>query len=138
MLQSEPQNIDLSEVLCAVTFIDRCLFFYHTIYVPFYLLLQNLNETEEDKDKNGRRRRKKDSAFSLEELYKKQHEEKERERMEREAVFKEKKEQREKAEARRKSLREKMFKKTRKGQPIMKYRIEHLLETIQGSAGNKS
>lgn len=100
--------------------------------------IENLNETEEDKDKNGRRRRKKDSAFSLEELYKKQHEEKERERMEREAVFKEKKEQREKAEARRKSLREKMFKKTRKGQPIMKYRIEHLLETIQGSAGNKS
>lgn len=100
--------------------------------------IENLNETEEDKDKNERRRRKKDSAFSLEELYKKQHEEKEKERMEREAVFKEKKEQREKAEARRKTLREKMFKKTRKGQPIMKYRIEHLLETIQGSAGNKS
>jgi len=136
MLQPEPQNIDLSEVLCALTLID--FFFHHSIYFPLYLLLQNLNETEEDKDKNEKRRRKKDSAFSLEELYKKQHEEKERERMEREAVFKEKKEQREKAEARRKTLREKMFKKTRKGQPIMKYRIEHLLETIQGSAGNKS
>ncbi|GAU42534.1 hypothetical protein TSUD_341600 [Trifolium subterraneum] len=112
MSQPKPQNVDLSE---------------------------NLNETEGDKDKNERRkRRKKDSAFSLEEIYKKQHEEKEKERMEREAIFKEKKEQREKAEARRKTLREKMFKKTRKGQPVMKYRIEHLLETIQGSAGNKS
>ncbi|CAJ2632096.1 hypothetical protein L195_g000832 [Trifolium pratense] len=112
MLQPKPQNVDLSE---------------------------NLNETEGDKDKNERRKpRKKDSAFSLEELYKKKHEEKEKERMEREAIFKEKKEQREKAEARRKTLREQMFKKTRKGQPVMKYRIEHLLETIQGSAGNKS
>ncbi|XP_045793137.1 stress response protein NST1 isoform X2 [Trifolium pratense] len=112
MLQPKPQNVDLSE---------------------------NLNETEGDKDKNERRKpRKKDSAFSLEELYKKKHEEKEKERMEREAIFKEKKEQREKAEARRKTLREQMFKKTRKGQPVMKYRIEHLLETIQGSVGNKS
>ncbi|XP_004510216.1 uncharacterized protein [Cicer arietinum] len=104
--------------------------------------IESLNETEGDKDNNERRKRKKDSAFSLEELYKKTHEEKEKERMEREAIFKEKKEQREKAEARRKGIREKMLKKTRKGQPVMKYRIEHLLETIQGStknaAGNNS
>ncbi|KAI9075683.1 hypothetical protein K1719_042380 [Acacia pycnantha] len=42
----------------------------------------------------------------------------------------------EKAESQRKAMREKMFKKTRKGQPVMKYRIEHLLETIQGSTKN--
>ena len=105
------------------------------------MLLQNVNETNEDKDTIVRRK-KKDSAFSLEELYKKKHEEKEKERMEREAVLRAKKEEREKAEARRKAMREKMLKKTRKGQPVMKYRIEHLLETIQGStksaAGNES
>lgn len=72
-------------------------------------------------------------SYSLQELYLKKHEEQEKERMEREAIFKAKKEEREKAESRRKGLREKMFKKTRKGQPVMKYRIEHLLETIQGS-----
>jgi hypothetical protein len=45
-------------------------------------------------------------------------------------------EEREKAEARRKSAREKMFKKTQAGQPVMKYRIEHLLETIEKSTRN--
>ncbi|XP_050235773.1 rRNA-processing protein FYV7 [Mercurialis annua] len=69
----------------------------------------------------------------LRELYEKQREEKENARIEREAVFKAKKEEREKAEARRKAERVKMFKKTRHGQPVMKYRIEHLLQTIQGS-----
>ncbi|ESW35054.1 hypothetical protein PHAVU_001G202800 [Phaseolus vulgaris] len=102
---------------------------------------KNVNETGEYKDKSERRRRK-NSAFSLEELYKKQHEEKEKERTEREAVLRVKKEEREQAEARRKALREKMLKKTRRGQPVMKYRIEHLLETIQAStknvAGSKS
>ncbi|KAF8757505.1 hypothetical protein HU200_010820 [Digitaria exilis] len=33
----------------------------------------------------------------------------------------------------RRELREKMFKKTRSGQPVMRHRIEHLLETaLQG------
>lgn len=84
----------------------------------------------------SKKRTKKDSALSLEELYKKKHEEKEKERMEREAAIRAKQEGKEKAEARRKALREKMLKKTRKGQPVMKYRIEHLLETIQGSTKN--
>nr|AFK40286.1 unknown [Lotus japonicus] len=97
-------------------------------------LIENLNETEGDKEKDkGERRRKKDSAFSLEELYKKTNEEKEKERREREAALRIKKEETEKAEARRKAMREKMFKKTRKGQPVMKYRIEHLLETINAA-----
>lgn len=105
------------------------------------MLLQDANETDKYKDKSERRRRK-NSAFSLEELYRKQHEEKEKERMEREAVLRVRKEEREQAETRRKAVREKMLKKTRRGQPVMKYRIEHLLETIQGStkiaAGSES
>ncbi|XP_027367121.1 stress response protein NST1-like [Abrus precatorius] len=96
-------------------------------------LIENENEPKEDKDMSEGRRKKKISAFSLEELYKKQHVEKEKERMEREAFVRAKKEEREKAEARRKAMREKMLKKTRTGQPVMKYRIEHLLESIQGS-----
>ncbi|KAL9249265.1 hypothetical protein AKJ16_DCAP01322 [Drosera capensis] len=70
---------------------------------------------------------------SLEELYKKKREELDKERSEREAMIKAKKEERERAESRRKAWRQKMYKKTRKGQPVMKYRIEHLLETLQGS-----
>ncbi|KAK7337396.1 hypothetical protein VNO77_17967 [Canavalia gladiata] len=97
--------------------------------------IENVNETEEDKDKSEKKK-KKNSSLNLEELYKKKHEEKEKERMEREAVLRAKKEEREQAEARRKATREKMLKKTRKGQPVMKYRIEHLLETIQGSTKN--
>ncbi|XP_020212941.1 protein PXR1 [Cajanus cajan] len=97
-------------------------------------LVENVKESGEYKDKGERR--KKNSSLSLEELYKKQREEKEKERMEREAVLRVKKEEREQAEVRRKTMREKMLKKTRKGQPVMKYRIEHLLETIQGSTKN--
>ncbi|GAA0176420.1 hypothetical protein LIER_29416 [Lithospermum erythrorhizon] len=78
--------------------------------------------------------REKNSAFSLKEVYRKKCEEEEKARMEREALIQEKKEGKQKAEARRKDLREKMFKKTGKGQPVMKYRIEHLLETIQHSS----
>ncbi|KAH9610033.1 hypothetical protein KSS87_019869, partial [Heliosperma pusillum] len=72
-------------------------------------------------------------SYSLEGLYEKKREEEEKVRMEREAVIKAKKEEKEKAEARRKELKEKMYKKTRRGQPVMKYRIEHILETLQGS-----
>ncbi|CAI9300515.1 unnamed protein product [Lactuca saligna] len=72
-------------------------------------------------------------AFSLKEIYNKKREEEEKERMEKEAMLKTRKEEKEKSEARRKDKREKMFKRTRSGQPIMKYRIEHLLQTIQGT-----
>ncbi|GER26496.1 eukaryotic aspartyl protease family protein [Striga asiatica] len=75
----------------------------------------------------------KKNARSLEELYKKKREEEENARKEREALIQAKREERERAEAQRKSLKEKMYKKTRSGQPVMRYRIEHLLETIQGS-----
>lgn len=58
------------------------------------------------------------------------------EKMEREGAFQAKKEAKEKAESRRKVAKEKMMKKTRHGQPIMKYRREHLLESIEKSAEN--
>ncbi|KAL1336741.1 hypothetical protein HN51_031140 [Arachis hypogaea] len=96
------------------------------------LMIENSSaEMKEDKCESERRRKKK---YCLEELYRKKHEEKERERMEREAAMMAKKEEREEAQARRKALRDKMLKKTRKGQPLMKYRIEHLLSTIQASS----
>lgn len=70
---------------------------------------------------------------SLKDLYEKKREEEEKARIEKEAIFQAKREKREKAEAQRKATREKMFKKTRFGQPVMKYRIEHLLQSIQNS-----
>lgn len=94
--------------------------------------MKDENETGEG-SKMMKKNKKKSGSYSLKELYEKQHEEKEKARIERESVIKAKKEEREKAEARRKAEREKMYKKTRHGQPVMKYRIEHLLQTIQGS-----
>ncbi|CAH9111485.1 unnamed protein product [Cuscuta epithymum] len=70
---------------------------------------------------------------SLKELYEKKREEEEKVRMEREATIQAKTEERKRAEERRKQTRQNMFKKTRSGQPVMKYRIEHLLQTLQGS-----
>lgn len=67
---------------------------------------------------------------SLREEYEKRQEEKERERKEREAAIRARKEERARAEAGRKARREKMFKRTSSGQPVMRYRIEHLLQTI--------
>ncbi|XP_065861281.1 uncharacterized protein [Euphorbia lathyris] len=79
------------------------------------------------------KRKKKRGSNSLRELYEKQQEEKEKERMEREAIIKTRKEAKEKAEAQRKAEKQKMFKRTRRGQPVMKYKIEHLLQIIQAS-----
>lgn len=72
---------------------------------------------------------KKRSAHSLKEEYEKKRAEDEKAKKERDAIIQAKREHREKSEAKRKELREKMFKKTRSGQPVMRYRIEHLLET---------
>ncbi|KAF8015049.1 hypothetical protein BT93_H0747 [Corymbia citriodora subsp. variegata] len=89
----------------------------------------NLMDESNKRNKKNKNR----GSSSLRELYEKKHEEEERARKEREAIMQAKKEEREKAEARRKAERAKMFKKTRSGQPVMKYRIEHLLQSIQGS-----
>ncbi|KAL5561552.1 hypothetical protein UlMin_031299 [Ulmus minor] len=92
-------------------------------------------ETEDNNNKMNKKNKKivNKEKFSLKEMHEKKQQEEDQARMEREAIIEAKKEGREKAEARRKALKEKMLKKTRKGQPVMKYRIEHLLETIQNS-----
>ncbi|CAM0949649.1 unnamed protein product [Alopecurus aequalis] len=72
---------------------------------------------------------KKRTSQSLKVEYEKKHAEDEKAKKERDAIIQAKKEEREKSEAKRRELREKMFKRTRSGQPVMKYRIEHLLET---------
>jgi hypothetical protein len=99
--------------------------------------LQEENETEDGSTMSMKNKNNKNHGIpSLKELYKQKHEKKERTRIEMVALNEAKMEEREKAEARRKSAREKMFKKTQAGQPVMKYRIEHLLETIEKSTRN--
>uniref|UniRef100_A0A803NQF8 rRNA-processing protein FYV7 n=1 Tax=Cannabis sativa TaxID=3483 RepID=A0A803NQF8_CANSA len=93
-------------------------------------LLSLFSQVEMNK-KNKKSQNK--TKVSLREIYEKKREEEEKARMEKEAAIQAKKEEIDKANAQRKATREKMFKKTRSGQPVMKYRIEHLLETIQGS-----
>ncbi|XAR58478.1 hypothetical protein NMG60_11013882 [Bertholletia excelsa] len=101
---------------------------------PAISSLQDQDETGKTVEINRKNKKnKKKSAPNLEELYKKRREEEEKSRIEREALIQAKKEERERAESRRKALKEKMLKKTKSGQPVMKYRIEHLLETLQGS-----
>ncbi|OMO77854.1 rRNA processing [Corchorus capsularis] len=95
---------------------------------------------DENEDADGIRtskknKKKKSGSYSLKELYEKQREEKEKERMEREAIIQAKKEQKEKAEAQRKAGKKRMFKRTTHGQPVMKYRIQNLLQSIQSSSG---
>ncbi|KAI3732439.1 hypothetical protein L1987_63644 [Smallanthus sonchifolius] len=94
----------------------------------------NLAEgTSENREVGERHLRKSKKPYSLEEIYNQKQEEEQKARMEKDAIIKSKKEEKEKSEARRKAQKEKMLKKTRSGQPIMKYRIEHLLQTLQGS-----
>lgn len=94
---------------------------------------QDDNKTDDNTNMNKKNKKGNNKGtFRLKEIYEKNCEEAEKTRMEREALIQTKKEEREKANAQRKATREKMFKKTRSGQPVMKYRIEHLLETIQG------
>ncbi|XP_050363429.1 rRNA-processing protein FYV7 [Argentina anserina] len=96
--------------------------------------LEEENETQDGSKMSKNNKKRKDrEPRNLIEIYEKKHEEQEKARMEKEAIVQAKKEEREKCEARRKAIRENMMKKTRKGQPVMKYRIQHLLETIQGS-----
>ncbi|KAI3819279.1 hypothetical protein L1987_13105 [Smallanthus sonchifolius] len=90
-------------------------------------------DTSENREVGERHSRKPKKPYSLEEIYKQKQEEEQKARMEKDAIIKSKKEEKEKSEARRKAQKEKMLKKTRSGQPVMKYRIEHLLQTLQGS-----
>lgn len=98
------------------------------------IVLQDENETEKAGEMNqSYKKNRRSTAQSLREVYEQKREEEEKAKMEREAIVRAKKEERERADSRRKAVREKMLKKTRSGQPVMKYRIAHLLETIQGS-----
>ncbi|GFQ02324.1 hypothetical protein PHJA_002376400 [Phtheirospermum japonicum] len=93
--------------------------------------IEGENQTNEGGHANRGKMGKK-NARSLGELYERKRDEEEKARMERDAIIQAKNEERQRAETRRRALKEKMYKKTKSGQPVMKYRIEHLLETIQG------
>ncbi|KAI5599368.1 hypothetical protein BDE02_02G191200 [Populus trichocarpa] len=71
----------------------------------------------------------------FERIYEKWSEEEEKARIEREVILKAKKEERENAESCRKAARKKTFKNTCHGQLVLKYWIEHLSQTVQGSIG---
>ncbi|KAH7517126.1 hypothetical protein FEM48_Zijuj09G0029200 [Ziziphus jujuba var. spinosa] len=92
-------------------------------------------EDGREMDMEKKKKRKKNS-LTLRQLYEKKHEEEVKKRREREAIIQAKKEEREKAQARRKATRENMLKKTRSGQPVMKYRIEHILDSLQDATRN--
>ncbi|KAE8009628.1 hypothetical protein FH972_006056 [Carpinus fangiana] len=99
--------------------------------------LEDENETEDGSIMSMNNKNSKNRGIpSLKKMYEQKREKKESTRIEMETLNQAKKEEREKSEARRKSVREKMFKKTHAGQPVMRYRIEHLLETIENSAKN--
>lgn len=97
------------------------------------LLLQKRDQYGNEGNAQINQRTKENKRKSLKEVYENKREEEEKARIEREASFKAKEEQRQRSEARRKDLRLKMLKKTKSGQPVMKYRVEHMLETLQGS-----
>lgn len=101
-------------------------------YTPQVPTCEEGDVDAEDEPKTHDKRKKRTSQ-SLKVEYEKRRLEDEKAKKERDAIIQAKKEEREKSEAKRKELREKMFKRTRSGQPVMKYRIEHLLET----AGHK-
>ncbi|VVB07087.1 unnamed protein product [Arabis nemorensis] len=102
--------------------------------------LYDKNGTGESSKENGdgddKEKVKSNKRISMEEVCMQKREEMEKVRKEREVTIKAKKEAKEEAEARRKVTRGNMMRKTRHGQPVMKYRIEHLLESIKKSAGN--
>eukprot|EP00252_Welwitschia_mirabilis_P028071 TRINITY_DN9963_c0_g1_i4.p1 TRINITY_DN9963_c0_g1~~TRINITY_DN9963_c0_g1_i4.p1 ORF type:complete len:133 (+),score=35.64 TRINITY_DN9963_c0_g1_i4:262-660(+) len=79
------------------------------------------------------RNKSKNTLQKLREEYERQKQEKERIKKEREAALVAKRAAQEEAEMKRKNVKLKMCKKTRSGQPVMKYRVEQLLEKISKS-----
>ncbi|XP_057832145.2 rRNA-processing protein FYV7 [Cryptomeria japonica] len=86
-----------------------------------------------EKGKNNYSDKSKNTLQKLREDYEMQKQEEEVLRKEREAAIALKREAQEKAESKRRDLKMKMCKKTRSGQPIMKFRMDHLLDRIQNS-----
>lgn len=85
------------------------------------------------KHKSKNSHKSKSTLEKMREDYEKQQQEKEQLRKEREAVLAAKREAQGKAEAKRKDMKSKMCRRTKSGQPIMKFRMEHLLDRIQNS-----
>ncbi|PIA44640.1 hypothetical protein AQUCO_01700319v1 [Aquilegia coerulea] len=104
-----------------------------TQHRPFMARTISEDGDETNFSKNMEKKNKKNNKQSLEELYANKRQEQEKARLEKEALLQAKKEARERTEGQRKEIRERMYKKTRSGQPVMKYRMEHLLQSIQGS-----
>lgn len=145
----------MSLLLCCSLTLPSCVFSFSEKQKEFYknakyvskfrksMKQQNFhdkNETGEsskvdDNDDDDKQKGKSNKRIGLEDLYKQTKEEMEKVRMEKEAAFQAKKEAKEEAESRRKVAKGKMMRKTRRGQPVMKYRIENLLESIKKSAG---
>ncbi|KAF2532050.1 hypothetical protein F2Q70_00031178 [Brassica cretica] len=104
--------------------------------------LQSFREEDETGDSSrvvgddDKRKGKSHKRIGVDEVYKQTREVMEKARMEREAALRAKKEAKEEAESLRRVAKGKMMRKTRHGQPVMKYRIEHLLESIKKSAEN--
>ncbi|KAJ6817444.1 rRNA-processing protein FYV7 [Iris pallida] len=98
--------------------------------------LESVHENNNENKKRAfvNKKKKKGSLQDLRKEFEKKQAEAEKEKMEREAIIQAKTQERARAEARRKAQRENMFKKTRSGQPVMKYRIEHLLQGILDSS----
>ena len=67
----------------------------------------------------------------LREEYEKKRQEEEAARKERQEAFAKQQAAREKSKQERKDVQNKLRKKTKKGQPVMKHRMEHLLDTLQ-------
>ncbi|KAF2553728.1 hypothetical protein F2Q68_00035128 [Brassica cretica] len=104
--------------------------------------LQSIREEDETGDSSrvvgddDKRKGKSHKRIGVDEVYKQTREVMEKARMEREAALQAKKEAKEEAESLRRVAKGKMMRKTRHGQPVMKYRTEHLLESIKKSAEN--
>ncbi|XP_013616230.1 PREDICTED: rRNA-processing protein FYV7 [Brassica oleracea var. oleracea] len=100
--------------------------------------MQSFHEEDETGESSSKvvNKGKSHKRIGVEEVYKQTREEMEKARREREEAFQAKKQAKEEAESRRKAAKGKMMRKTRHGQPVMKYRIEHLLESIKKSAEN--
>ncbi|KAF3774861.1 hypothetical protein EJ110_NYTH52145, partial [Nymphaea thermarum] len=92
---------------------------------PIDLVQEEINTTSRKKQ------RKKSNLQTLREEYEKKKQEEEKAKMEAEAIQEAKKREKEKVMAQKKELKHKMLKRTRSGQPIMKYRLDHLIENLQ-------
>ncbi|KAH9328770.1 hypothetical protein KI387_000878, partial [Taxus chinensis] len=91
------------------------------------------NQKEKGKNHYSEKHKDMNTLQKLREDFEKQKQEEEWLRKAREDAIAAKQEAREKAESKRRDLKAKMCKKTRSGQPIMKFRMEHLLDRIQNS-----